>query len=73
MLWIFVENGVDNTGMFLLLLTSAHTETGLFYSHTTPPLGRMVVHMKVERETARTADLNWPKEFSRTHDVMFSI
>jgi len=36
MFWICAEHSVDNTGMFLLLLSSAHTESGPFLLLTPP-------------------------------------
>jgi len=36
MFWICADNGVDNTGMFLLLLSSAHRESRPFLLLTPP-------------------------------------
>ena len=36
MLWICAENSIDNTGMFLLLLSSAYAESGPFVLLTPP-------------------------------------
>jgi len=56
MFWICVGNSVDNTGMFLLLLSSAYTVNTFSASHTTLSVSRLGVHKKLGGDTARMAD-----------------
>jgi len=57
MFWICAENSVNNTGMFLLLLSSAYAPSRFFSaSHTIPPASRLGMHKKLGGDTARTAD-----------------
>ena len=73
MFWICAENSVDNTGMFLLLLSSAYSVKAFSASHTIPPVRRLGVHKKLGGDTAGTADPNWPKGYSIPYDVMLNI
>jgi len=56
MFWICAKNNVDNTGMFLLLLSSAYTVKAFTAAHPTAPARRLGVHKKLGGDTAGTAD-----------------
>ena len=59
MVWICAENSVDNSGVVLLLLSSASTASKAFSaSHPTPPVRSLGVHKKLGGDTAGTADPN---------------
>jgi len=58
MIWVCAENSVDNTGMFLLLLSSAYTESRPFLLLALTTSNRLGVHKKLGGDTASTADLN---------------
>jgi len=58
MFWIYAANIVDNTRMFLLMLSSAHTESRPFLLLTPPrqQVGWGGVQKKLGGDTAETAD-----------------
>lgn len=43
-MWFCAGNGVDNSGMFSLLLSSAYTAKAFLASHTVPPVSRLEAH-----------------------------
>ena len=72
LLWICAENSVGNTGMFWLLLSSAHTVRAFSAPQTTPPVCGLGVHKKLGGDTAQTAEPSWPKWCSTPYTLMLS-
>lgn len=61
-LWIYVQNSADNTGMFSLLLSSACTEPRSFSApHPTPTTKRMRVHSQRRH--------SWDSQSQLTHGI----
>jgi len=56
LLWVCAANSVGNTGMFLLLLSSAHRVRAFSAPHTAPSVRGQGVHKKLGGDTARTAE-----------------
>ena len=60
------------SGTFLLLLSSAYTESRPSLLLTAPPARRLGMHKKLGGDTAGTADPNWPKGYPIPYVVVLS-
>jgi len=64
--WVCEKNTVDNKLKFCLLASSPCTVSrlSLFPTLSNPAVSRLRSGKKLERDTARTADPNWPEMYS---------
>lgn len=69
--WIQDENGVDNMGMFWLLLHEVKEGLFCFSHHTTSKQVRG--HKRLGGDTIAQADLKWQREHSTPQSVMLSV
>lgn len=56
MFWVCAGNGVDNTGMLLLLLSNVYAEARAESFHTAGPASRVWVHKKLREMTDGTSN-----------------
>ena len=73
MSWVQYVKNVDNSPMFSAVAEQCLYQVKDFSASHAQPARRLEGHRELGGDTARTADPNWPKEYSIPYDVMSSI